>query len=260
MLKEIHSKNNRYMQLARSLRQKKYREKERLFLIEGIKNAEEAQNAAWPFAFGFYTADLLTDLRGEELLAKLSAETEMFLLDNTLFSLVASTEQPQPVVLIGEQKEYTADAFLSARDGQVLVLDALQDPGNIGTIFRTAWAAGVKGIFLTPDCADIYNPKVVRSAMGGLYHMPFVYLPKEEIYKRLQAAKYRILLADARGISYRKSDLSFPLAFVLGNEANGLSSFWANTKSELIGIPQEKDVESLNVAVACGILIFAAKK
>ena len=142
------------------------------------------------------------------------------------------------------------------------MLDNLQDPGNLGTIFRTAEAAGVTGIVLSRDCVDIYNPKVIRSTMGAVYRMPFVYV--EDLLEALNVMKKKGIKTYAAHLkgknSYDKEDYKEACAFLIGNEGNGLREEVSNMADTWIRIPMEGQAESLNAAVAAAVLMFEAAR
>lgn len=142
----------------------------------------------------------------------------------------------------------------------MVVLDNLQDPGNLGTIFRTAEAAGVTGILLSKDCVDVYNPKVIRSTMGAVFRMPFLYVEDlPEKIKELQKEGIKTYAAHLRGENaYDEEDYTTGCAFLIGNEGNGLRDEVADCADCLIRIPMEGEAESLNAAVAAAVLMFEA--
>ena len=144
----------------------------------------------------------------------------------------------------------------------MMILDNLQDPGNLGTIFRTAEAAGVTGIIMSRDCVDIYNPKTIRSTMGALYRMPFLYVDdlKETIHTlKEQNIKSYAAHLDGKN-TYDKEDYRQGTAFLIGNEGNGLREEIAQCADTWIRIPMCGQVESLNAAVAATVLMFEVSR
>ena len=139
------------------------------------------------------------------------------------------------------------------------MLDGLQDPGNVGTILRTAWAAGLGGVLLVNECADIFSPKVVRAAMGAVYHLPALALSNDEAWALLQQLNCQLVCADAAGRDFRLCQWDASVAWLLGREATGPSAFWRGRAEQLVAIPMQAGVDSLNVAVAAGILFFSSK-
>lgn len=256
---QITAKSNQWLKLARQLQQKKYREKTGLFLIEGVRNAEEALSSRLEIVFGLYALDeAREDKRKEELLQGLAARgVRLYRVAETLLQSVSDTENPQGVLLaarLPHQAKPAAGAF-----HKVLVIDGVQDPGNLGTMLRTAWACGTDCAVLTPHTADPYSPKAVRAAMGAVCHLPVLTdYGEEEIFAWLKESGCRIWVAAAKGeLDFRELPLGAKNAWVLGNEANGSAAFWLRQADALVSIPLAPPVESLNVAVAAGILLFA---
>ena len=143
-----------------------------------------------------------------------------------------------------------------------MVLEDLQDPGNAGTIFRTAEGAGVDGIFLTRTCVDITNPKVIRSTMGSIYRMPFLYVESVvSLKEQLEKHHIRLFAAHLQGRNiYDKEDYVGGTAFLIGNEGKGLTDQASQAADCLIRIPMKGQVESLNAAMAAGILMYEAAR
>lgn len=137
-----------------------------------------------------------------------------------------------------------------------LVLDRIRDPGNLGTILRTARAANVSQVLLAPETADVFNPKVVRAGMGAHFHVPLVTASWEEIAARVQAIP-RIYLSDAKGeLVYTRADWTAPIALIVSNEAEGASDAARRIATATLAIPMSGSAESLNAAIATGILLF----
>jgi TrmH family RNA methyltransferase len=140
-----------------------------------------------------------------------------------------------------------------------VVADGIADPGNLGTLLRTAWAAGVEAVFLTPGTVDAYNPKTVRSAMGAHFHLPLVSDTNEGILERL--AGLELWLAEPRGgLPYDDLDARHPMALVIGQEAHGASAFWRSRAAGAVSIPMVSSVESLNAAIAAAVILFEVRR
>lgn len=225
---------------------KKYKKELGIKVIEesGKKAGKRAEDVSEP---GFY-AELVSD---------------------NVFEYMSDTKTPQGVLAIVKQAEYSLEEILgkgeSRNDGEasfqaphLLVLDNLQDPGNLGTIFRTAEAAGVTGIIMSRDCVDIYNPKTIRSTMGAIYRMPFLYV--EDLKETLGVLKAKGIKTYAAHLdgknSYDKEVYLGGTAFLIGNEGNGLRQEIADCADTWIRIPMAGQVESLNAAIAASVLMF----
>lgn len=187
-------------------------------------------------------------------------------LSDAVFSHVSDTKTPQGILAVIQQMDYKiADMLenpLVKGNPHILVLDNLQDPGNVGTIFRTAEAAGVTGVLMSKDCVDIYNPKTIRSTMGAIYRMPFLNLG--DIVKGIEILKendVRVYAAHLEGQNaYDKEEYSGGTAFLIGNEGNGLRQEVAAKADSWVRIPMEGQAESLNVGIAAAVLMFEVSR
>ncbi|MCR5477386.1 MAG: RNA methyltransferase [Lachnospiraceae bacterium] len=189
-----------------------------------------------------------------------AAVPEPVLLSDAVFEKVSSMKTPQGVLAVLKRPAYSWGREGSA-PALYLVLEDVQDPGNVGTMFRTAEAAGVTAMLLTPGCAEPLSPKVVRSAMGSVFRMPFTVLPMKEILEALRSRNVRTFAAHLLGkASYTDCDFTSPSALLIGNEGNGLTPETANAADELLRIPMAGQVESLNAAVSAAVLMYEAKR
>jgi TrmH family RNA methyltransferase len=250
----ISSLSNPTIKLVRALQsQRKAREREGLFVIEGVRLAEEAVRASAPARLVLHTADL--DARGLaalQQLARLGAQIH----DVSPKVMAAASEAHTPPGLLA------VIPFLSFAVRPVslaVVLDRLSDPGNLGTLLRTADAAGVEAAFLAPGTVDAHNPKVVRAAMGAHFHLPI----REASWETLaaQLAGLEVWLAEARaGEAYDRVDWRRPCAIIIGSEAEGPSDAARAFTPRQVHIPMPGRAESLNAAVAAGVLMFEAAR
>lgn len=243
--------------LARDLRRRKAREKQRLFAAEGVRAVEELLRSPLRIR-GAIVAPQLTDApRGAALLHLLRARgievSEVPALD---FASAAETESPQGVLAIAELPELTADALVLPAPARLVVLDGVQDPGNVGTILRTAAALGASAVLALPGTVDLWNAKVVRSAMGAHFHMPALACSWEELDRLRERDGIAIWGADASGTPLEMLAPPARLALLVGNEGAGLSAEGRSRASTLAALPIGTLVESLNVAVATGIFLY----
>ena len=183
-------------------------------------------------------------------------------LTDTVFSHASDTKTPQGILCVVEQMNHKISELTSAECPLIMVLDHLQDPGNLGTILRTAEGAGVTGILMDRECVDIYNPKTIRSTMGSVYRMPFVYV--EDLGKGIQDLKDKGITTYAAhlegSVCYDTPDYTKGTAFLIGNEGNGLTKETAALADSYIRIPMGGQLESLNAAMAAGILMYEANR
>lgn len=251
----ISSKDNQYLKLARSLHQKKGRSVSGCFLVEGIRLAEEAVACALSIRAAFIGEE--PDRRIMDLAASLEAQgLPVYTLAPGLLSGISATEHCQGIVLIAA---LPADKPMSAGGHCYALCDRVADPGNLGTIIRSAYAAEVSGLILTPGCADPYNPKSVRAAMGALFRLPIFSAPSDEMaYQKAGVLGLAIYTAVADGQDIRDMGpaLADPHLWVLGSEAKGVSAFWRERAKMSARIPMRQGAESLNVAAAAAVLFY----
>ena len=253
--------NAKVKYLVNLKKKRKERDKENVFLVEGIRMFREVPADKLKEVYvseSFYKKEReLVDI-----IVKKSGIRAEILADN-VFSHVSDTMTPQGVLCVVEQMNYSLENVLS--NGEVphlMVLDNLQDPGNLGTIVRTAEGAGVTGIIMSKETVDIYNPKVIRSTMGSIYRMPFYYA--EDLLNAIAEMKKRNISTYAAHLdgknSYDAEDYKKPCAFFIGNEGNGLRDEIADAADIYIRIPMCGQVESLNAAIAACVLMFEAAR
>jgi TrmH family RNA methyltransferase len=242
--------------LARDLQRRKARERLGLFVAEGVRATEELLRSPL-LVRGFLIAPTLGGApRGDELRELIRARgIPVAEVTEHEFHSAAGTEAPQGVLAIGEIPQRDLAAIEVPENARVLVLDAIQDPGNAGTLLRTAAALGVVATLALPGTVDLWNAKVVRSAMGALFHRPPVFTTWERLDVFLNERHLALWGADTVGEPI--DDLTAPArtAFVVGNEGSGLSAQARSRVSRVVTVPIESGVESLNVAVAAGILL-----
>lgn len=269
----ITSTGNQNIKEVVQLRKKsKARSQAGVFLVEGIRMIQEVPVECLEKLYiteGFYKKYK----KELELLLAGKSNVRPELVSDTVFAYMSDTKTPQGVLGIVKQAEYDLEQILAGAEmagGQenarqaphVMILDNLQDPGNLGTIFRTAEAAGVSGIIMSKDCVDIYNPKTIRSTMGAVYRMPFLYVENlQETISELKQKGICVYAAHLEGKNtYDKEDYSVGTAFLIGNEGNGLRQEIADCADTWIRIPMAGQVESLNAAVAASVLMFEVSR
>ena len=251
-MRKITSKDNKIVKLCEQLAQKKHRDKLALYLIEGENLVEEAVKNG---------AGIQTVLVREGYSGKLSGlEEEAFELDARLFDKLAQTETSQGIIAIVNKPQISREQFIGDAGGNFVVLDRLQDPGNIGTILRTADAAGYKLAVVMKGTADVFSPKVVRAATGSLFRMPVVFMDsEEELLEFTRAAgKKTVATCFDTDLYYYDVNLKENIALIIGNEGNGISESLIASSNLKIKIPMHGNIESLNASVAAGILMYEA--
>lgn len=246
----ITSSQNPKLKLVRSLMGRaRERREANAFVVEGVRLIEEAVTAGWKFQFALYS-DGLSD-RGQDLLKVLIAHRiDVEEVAGDLLQKLSDTETPQGILAVLEFSNLKLPETLDF----VLIPDQIRDPGNLGTLIRTAVATGVQAILLPPDTTDPFSPKAVRSGMGAHFRLPIHELTWEEI--KTHTAGLNVFLADMNGAPCWEADLRTPLALIVGSEAEGASEAGRNLATQKLSLPMAGKVESLNAGVAGSVLMF----
>ncbi len=248
--------NEKVKQMIRLQKKASARKEQNCFLVEGRKMVEELPGDRLIQAYA--SQSFAAKPENEALCRLLNAET----VADHVMEAMSDTRTPQGILAAVRRSERAADAIWQTPSPLVLILERIQDPGNLGTILRTAEGAGITGVILSSDSADIYNPKVIRSTMGSIYRMPFACaddLPA--LVGRMRAAGIRTYAAHLEGKNrYDQEDYRGPSAFLIGNEGAGLSEALSSVCDCRIRIPMAGQVESLNAAVAAAILMYEAAR
>lgn len=254
-MREIRSKDNRIVKRCEQLSMRKYRDQFGLYLIEGENLlAEAVKNHAR------IETVLLREGCQKSLPPQVADRT--FLVDARIFDKLAQTVTSQGILAIVAKEAARKEDFINLPGSNFIVLDRLQDLGNIGTILRTADAAGYKLAILMKGTADVYAPKVVRAATGSLFRMPVVSMASAKELAEFTGAAGKKLTAtclDARRWYYDE-DLTHDIALIIGNEGNGISRDLIESSDIQIKIPMQGNIESLNAAVAAGVLMYEAMR
>lgn len=269
-MKYIKSLENSTIRKALSLKQRKFREKEGLYLVEGLNLIGEAiripQNIETIFIRQSQYVNCGNGEHGQFLNRLEKAGINAVLVEDKLFGKLTDTKTPQNVVGVIKILEHDIENFFGKTadigDGIVLVLDRIQDPGNCGTLIRTAEAAGARGIVIVKGTVDPYSPKVVRSATGSILRLPLFFTGEPgETAEILKRHRMKILAASPQGRDiYLDLTLKTDLAIIIGNEGSGVHQDFINEADYLVKIPMSEPVESLNAAVAGGILMYEMYK
>lgn len=254
----LESLQNEQVKYVVSLQRRKAREEAQLFVIEGWRFVEEAVRRKAPIKKVYVCQEReLPEWRSlQKRLAELSIPFEE--VAERVLRKMSVTEEPQGILAVVRQTNNSWSDLQIDRFSVLLILDGIQDPGNLGTILRTALASGVRYVCLTPGTVDLYNPKVLRSTMGALFSL--VLLPgkqPEDILDFCRKQGLSVYMGDIQGSSIFQTILpAGPLALVVGNEGKGPSSVFRSANVHRVTIPMAQDVESLNVAIATGILLY----
>ena len=245
------------------LKTKKGRNKQGRFLIEGVRLCEEAVKSAWEIESLLYTGDAAENPRVKALLQNAEKrEIELCQIRASNLNRISDTVTSQGIAGVAKISDFTADQLFQRRPEFILALDSIKDPGNLGTLIRTADAFGVDGVILSKDCVDLFNSKVVRSTMGSMFHVPIMTeIDLQDFLLDLKNRNFKILLTELKeGKNLEGLDLSGKFCLVMGSEAEGVSKDLIRLGDHLVKIPLWGKAESLNVAVACGILLHEIAK
>ena len=250
--------NAKIKRIVQLRKKKKARDAEGVFLVEGIRMFREIPEKLLQ---EIYISESCEGKEGKEIRRRASAcGIRPELVSDGVFAYLSDTQTPQGILCVVRQLSYSLEEVADAPCPHMLVLDRLQDPGNVGTILRTAEGAGVTGILLDGECADIYNPKTIRSTMGSIFRMPFYYI--QDLEEGIRYLKKRGICTYAAHLegkrAYDEEDYRKPCAFLIGNEGNGLRPEIADLADTYIRIPMAGEVESLNAAIASAVLMFEA--
>ncbi len=246
----INSIDNKKMKLVKSLNQKKYRDKENKFVIEGSRFINEIPKKI----------KVIFTLVSESFKNKndIDKYESVEIVGDDIFNKITDTKNTQGILAVCEKYKYKIDDLYSVKNDYVILGDKITDPGNLGTIIRTAEASGADYIVLSKGCVDIYNQKVIRSTAGSVLNIPIIEdVNLEEVIKKLKNDDVKIIGSHLSSKKYHiDCNMKNKCGIVIGNEANGMSDEITNLCDELVIIPMIGKVESLNASVASGILMY----
>lgn len=252
----ITSSSNEQIKNIIQLKEKaKVRKQKKQFVVEGVKMFSEVPKENLKSVY-------VTEAFEEEN-TELLFDINYCVISDSVFKKMSDTVSPQGILAIVGQKEYSLEEILDNRSKEkscIVVLDRLQDPGNLGTILRTGEGAGITAVVMSNDCADIYNPKVIRSTMGSIFRVPFVIV--DDLPCAIESMKKKgvtTYAAHLKGTDYNKGIFVEDIALLIGNESKGLSEDVSKKADRLVKIPMAGKVESLNASVAAAILMYEAR-
>jgi TrmH family RNA methyltransferase len=246
--------NPRVKRLTALGRKAKLRREERVFILEG-----ERPYADTPMEYLkeiYMTEEFLSEKHGGP------APGGCMVVTPEIMRKISDTDTPQGVLCVAKMPSYTREDLLGSSDGRtplLLLLENIQDPGNLGTMMRTAEAAGVTGVLMSRDTVDLFNPKTVRATMSAIFRVPFLYTDDlvGEIHRLQEENGVAVYAAHLRASKpYDEADCTGACAFLIGNEGNGLTDEAADAATARVHIPMQGNIESLNAAMAAGILLF----
>lgn len=247
---------------VRSLKNKSARTEKNLYFIEGARFTAEALKENTDICYIVLSESFASDDGSAEMLEQIShGRFDCYLLPDGLFESISDTQNPQGILAVLRQKKKQLKDY-SIADGLMVILDAVRDPGNMGTIIRTADAAGCTGVIIPDGCVDIYNPKVLRATMGSVFHVPIYHCAgTADAISLLKGKGFLICASHLEGaISIYQADLSGNVALIIGSEAEGISDETIRNADMLIKIPMAGRAESLNASAAAAVMMFEAMR
>ncbi len=253
---------NPILKEIRSLKNKGARTEKNLYFIEGTRFTSEALKENTDICYVVLSESFASAGGSEELLEQIiHSPFKCYVVADSLFDAISDTQNPQGILAVLEQKKkQLKDEVIS--DGLLVITDTIRDPGNMGTIIRTADAAGCIGVIIPEGCVDIYNPKVLRATMGSVFHVPIYHCASvAEAIKAVKERGFTICASYLEGsTSIYKTDLSGNVALVIGSESDGISDITVQNADLLIKIPMAGRAESLNASAAAAVMIFEAMR
>ena len=268
-MQKIISLQNPIVKEITALHQKKNRVESGMFLIEGFKGVEEALKYGLEIKYIFMLPSVIARRGFSPDVAIYSLnfpEDKIYFVEEKILKKISTTETPPEIMAVAFQKEFFIKDLFKEENPLIIVLENIKDAGNLGTIIRTAKAANVSGIILTGECIDIYNPKVVRSSAANLWKIPVVNFKETDLLRaEIEKFGHFQFLATKVGNNekqslYHEIDYKQPTVVLFGSEAEGISDKLANQADKLVKIPMNEEVESLNLSISAGIIMFEAFK
>lgn len=251
----IHNKENGVIKEAKKLKEKKYRIQKNKFMIEGFRFCEEALLSNFDVEEIFISKDSEDKWKSFGIESKLQKNTKVFWVTDSILKSLSSTETPQGIVgVINRKNVDNVD-----KRGFYVLVDKVQDPGNLGTIIRTAHAAGALGVILTKGTVDVYNEKTLRSTMGSIFHVPIIVDEENKNLNELKKKGFKLIVSslDAEK-NFFQAELKDKIIIAVGNEGNGVSNEIFDLADIKVKIPMPGGAESLNVSIAASIMMFEA--
>ncbi|MCM8711972.1 RNA methyltransferase [Clostridium sp. SYSU_GA19001] len=249
----IQSKDNNIIKEVKKLKEKKHRIEKKQFLIEGFRFVEEALKSKFEVPMIFLSEGALKQWKDFNIEEKLQAKTKTFMVNDTIFKQLSATETPQGIAAVVNNRSLK----MVDKEGFYILVDKLQDPGNLGTIIRSAHAAGALGILLTKGTVDVYNEKTLRSTMGSIFNVPIFEDSNLSKIKELKSKGFKLVVSSLdEAQNFYEVNLTEKVVIAVGNEGAGVSKEVYELEDVKVKIPMPGEAESLNAAVAASIMMF----
>lgn len=251
-METITSKDNSLIKEVKKLRNKKHREDQNQFLAEGLRFVEEALKSSFTVEYVFIRENIL-DKWNSLKLGQFINESKVFIVSEAIMKSICNTDNPQGIVAVVQNKTLE----LNDKNGFYVYADKVQDPGNMGTIIRTAHASGALGVIFSKGTVDIYNDKTLRSTMGSIFKIPIIEDENFNIITMLKKKGFKLIVSSLeKSECFYNLDLTGKNIIAVGNEGNGISKELEEKADIRVKIPMPGDAESLNVAIAASVMMF----
>lgn len=244
--------NAKIKEVVQLQKKSRYRKEKSLYIVEGIKMFAEADKN---YVEAVYVSE---EFLSKEKNIKLLDGVDYEVVSDNVMKAMSDTVTPQGILCIMRRFNYSLDYILKIKNPKIMLLCDLQDPGNAGTIIRSAEGAGMDAVIFSNGSVDLYNPKTIRSTMGSIFRVPFIYEEIEKVITHLKNMKIPVYTTDMNGMSFREACYENGFAIIIGNEANGVSENVASMADQTITIPMCGKVESLNASIAASLIMYEA--
>jgi len=261
MILEITSPQNPRIKDVIRLRDRRGRQKQRRFIIDGLRELERASNASISIETVYFNLDACQDSSSEEMLSHFEVDgIELIKVSERVMEKLSYGQRQLNMIAVARiPAPYELANLDVTQDSLIIVLEAIEKPGNLGAIVRTADASGVCAVILAEGSDDIYNPNAIRSSCGAIFHLPVIHAELDSLQSWLKTYSFQTLATRVDGaINYTEANYSGRTAVVMGTEATGLSGAWNNDNSTAINIPMLGIGDSLNVSTSCAVVCFEA--
>lgn len=259
----IESRSNQWVKYIKKLSRRHFRDREGLFAVEGVRAVEEVLKSNSRIEIIAYSLPVRSAFRGQKLIDDAQRQgIHTVRVTEKIMAELSDTETPQGVLAVVHQAHVKLSDILSNAPSNVtpllVLVDGIQDPGNLGNIIRTSASAGAQGVILLPGTVDLYNPKTLRSAMGNIFKVPVVVAGERvRVIQKLKNAGLKLVVGDLNtNTVVFEIDLTGPVVIVVGNEGGGVQDDLLKMAGSRVKIPMSAGVDSLNVAVAASIMIY----
>lgn len=249
----IESKDNTLIKYVRKLRKKKYRVQEEKFLVEGFRFVEEALKSNFEVSHVLIAESAIEKCNSFSIINVANKNTKICLVKDEILKELCETNNPQGIIAVVNNRKIN----IQNKNGFYILIDKVQDPGNMGTIIRSANASGALGVIVTKGTVDIYNDKTLRSTMGSIFKIPIIEDEDFQVINDLKSKGFKLIVSslDTEN-NFFDIDLTGKVIICVGNEGNGVSDEVYSLEDERVKIPMPGDVESLNVGVAASIMMY----